>query len=82
MTWTITYDDSCTSANKDTKPIMAVEVDVNGTGKPNCATGERPDKYKFDVYYNGRVELNSSYDSYAMARTFLETSLNNKKKNY
>ena len=82
MTWTITYDDSCTSANKDTKPIMAVEVDVNGTGKPNNANGERPDRYKFDIYYNGRVELNSSYDSYAMARTFLETSLNNKKKNY
>ena len=60
----------------------SVEVDVNGTGKPNSATGERPDRYKFDIYYNGRVELNSSYDSYAMARTFLETSLNNKKKNY
>lgn len=82
MTWTITYDSNCTSANKDSTPIMAVEVDVNGTGKPNLATGDRPDKFKFDVYYNGRVELNSSYGSYTMARTFLENSLNNKKKNY
>ncbi len=82
MTWTITYDTNCTSANRDTTPIMAVEVDVNGTGKPNSASGDRPDKYKFDVYYNGRVELNSSYASYNMARTFLENSLNNKKKNY
>lgn len=81
MTWIATINNNCTITNR-TVPIMTVEVDINGSGHPNSASGERPDKYKFNVYYNGKVDLDSTYGSYALARDFLEKSTNNKKKNY
>ena len=85
MYWTVTQNSSITTANRDTTPILYVEVDLNGNGKPNSKTATSPDQYKFSVYYNGRIELftSSTADEYntssEKARVYLETPTKNKK---
>lgn len=80
MTWIAEQNSSCSISNRRTVPIMTVIVDINGNAKPNLNTGDRPDMYKFDVYANGKVELNSEYGSYQKAVEFLEAPTSNKKK--
>lgn len=86
MVWTLTQTDLTVDGDYGLKPIMYVEVDLNGTGKPNSKTATSPDQYKFSVFYNGRVELftttgNDDYNtSSAKAKTYLETPTKNKKK--
>jgi len=86
MYWTVTQNSDITTDNRNTTPILYVEVDVNGSGKPNSKTATSPDQYKFSVYYNGRVDLftSSSADDYntstEKAREYLESPTKNKKK--
>ncbi len=85
MVWTVTQNSSITTANRDTTPILYVEVDLNGTGKPNSKTATSPDQYKFNVFYNGRIETTQTskdayYESSLKAKVYLENPTKNKKK--
>ena len=85
MVWTITQNSSITNDNRNSTPMMYVEVDLNGTGKPNSKTATSPDQYKFNVYYNGRIETSQAsndayYQSSLKAQEYLENPTKNKKK--
>ena len=78
MSWTITQNASVTTANRDTTPYLYIDVDVNGASKPNSATSKEPDRYKFNVFYNGRIEIDTT--SSTKGRTYLESPMDSKKK--
>ena len=86
MEWTITQNSNITTANRDSTPMLYVEVDLNGSQRtPNSATAKSPDKYKFNVFYNGRIEINQAsndayYKSSLKAKEYLENPTKNKKK--
>lgn len=86
MQWTVTQNSSITTANRDSTPMLYVEVDLNGPQRtPNSATAKSPDKYKFNVFYNGRIEINQAstdayYKSSLKAKEYLENPTKNKKK--
>lgn len=85
MVWTLTQNTSLTTANRDSTPILYVEVDLNGSRTPNSATAKSPDKYKFNVFYNGRIETTQAstdayYKSSLKAKEYLENPTKNKKK--
>ncbi len=86
MYWTVTQNASITTNNRDTTPILYAEVDLNGTGKPNSKTATSPDQYKFNIFYNGRIEISQAsndayYQSSLKAKEYLENPTKNKKKN-
>ena len=85
MVWTATQNLSITNNNRDTTPMMYVEVDLNGSGKPNSKTVATPDQFKFNVFYNGRIEISQAanddyYQSSLKAKQYLENPTKNKKR--
>ena len=85
MVWTVTQNSNIKTANRDSTPMLYVEVDLNGTGKPNSKTATSPDQYKFNVFYNGRIETTQAssdayYQSSLKAKEYLESPTKNKKK--
>ena len=85
MVWTVTQNASITTANRDSTPILYIEVDLNGSGKPNSKTARSPDQYKFNVYYNGKFDITQAstdpyYQSSLKAKEYLENPTKNKKK--
>lgn len=91
MAWTVTRNtavnytsvyNSANCTNKavlDTNPAISVFVDVNGSAEPNVETGVNvPDQYRFDIYYDGSVRVNTTFS--AKGEIFLKNPTNNKRR--
>lgn len=78
MTWTITQNTLATTANRSTTPYLYVDVDINGYSSPNNASAPEPDRYKFNVFYNGRIEIDTTAST--KGKIYLESPMDTKKK--
>lgn len=95
MQWTLETPATACSSSSLTSPCLIITVDVNGpsglgsTNHPNSSactvsdseiTSRIPDIYKFNVYYDGKVGLDSSTASSACAKVILKEPTRNRKK--